>query len=287
MPPLTLPTVRPLQRFLATAVFIIALTHATATVALALPGSPSPVNHTTFVSLVPYLASGAGALVTILLAFLGVGAVVAAIFYLDKKRAEKVQAECDRLGYAFRRKATPEDRALLQGSRLIQLGQGGNTTNVIEGKSKDTNFVLLDHSYRIGTGKSASHFNQTVVLLKTQRANLPAFSAYPESFGNKIGQLLGFSDIQIEGRPLFNSQFQLKGQEVNRIQALFSPKLLDYLESNPRLCLEGRNDQFFFYRRDHRLKPDTIESFVQEGKAILALIDDATSKLPPSLPAPV
>ena len=44
--------------------------------------------------------------------------LIALFFYLDRKRAEKIQAVATRLGYTFRRKPTDADKTLIVGCHI-------------------------------------------------------------------------------------------------------------------------------------------------------------------------
>lgn len=56
------------------------------------------------------------------------------------------------------------------------------------------------------------------------------------------------------------------------IRDLFSDNLLTFFESQKNVCVEGGDDMLIFYRQGDRVKPNELQSFMQEGLAIFALL---------------
>lgn len=205
--------------------------------------------------------------------FLFIGAVFGAIIYVENKRIQRLEATVARLGLTFRRKASDEDKNLLVQARLANLGKRRTIVNIIEPREGGAGFIAFDFSYTVGTGKSATTYTQTVIRLQSPELTLPPFEATPENLLTKFAQGLGFKDIEIEGRPVFNRAFRLKGQDETAIRQVFTPVILNYLEQpqSRNLCLESAGDRLFVYRLNRRPKPEELEAFLEEGKTLLNL----------------
>ena len=220
-------------------------------------------------------------------------ALFALFFYLDRKRAEKIQAIATRLGYTFRRKPTDADKALIVGCHIANSGHSHITSNVIEaGHSEELRMTLFDHVYTVGYGKSSQQYNQTVTRMQAPLLNLPAFVLFPETFFSKIGKLFGGTDINFPEAPQFSKKYILRGPDEASIRSLFTPVLIQFLEQQQRpLSIDAAGDTLFVHRTSKRAKPEEVESFVTEGKQILAKFFEAQSSgrpvAPPPLPPPL
>jgi hypothetical protein len=63
---------------------------------------------------------------------LGVATIFAVFIYFDRKRTAALDARARLLGFTFRRKATAEDKQLIAGSALANIGRGREIRNIIE-----------------------------------------------------------------------------------------------------------------------------------------------------------
>lgn len=219
-------------------------------------------------------------------------AFFALFVYLDRKRSEKIQAIATRLGFTFRRKATDADKALIVGCHIANFGHSHITSNVIEaGYSEELRMTLFDHIYTVGSGKSSRQYHQTVTRMQAPLLNLPAFVLFPETFSSKIGKLFGGTDINFPESPQFSKKYILRGPDEATIRSLFTPTLIQFLEQQPPLLIDAAGDTLFVHRTSKRAKPEEIESFVAEGKQLLAKFFEAQSSgrpvAPPPLPPPL
>ena len=237
-------------------------------------------------------ASGPMIVVVILGVLVVIGGLVAVIFYLDRKRSEKIQAVATRLGFTFRRKPTEADKALIVGCHIANAGHGHITSNVLEAaQSDELRMTLFDHVYTVGYGKSSQQFNQTVTRMHSPLLNLPAFVLFPETFFSKLGKLFGGTDINFPDAPLFSKKYILRGPDEGAIRALFTPAVRQFLEGQQRpVSIDANGDTLFVHRTSRRAKPEEIEAYVAEGKQILAKFFEAqgsTRPIPPPLPPPM
>jgi hypothetical protein len=238
-------------------------------------------------------SSGSCGWVVIIGAVLFVVGLVAFMFYLDRKRSDKIQAVATRLGFTFRRKATDADKALIVGCQIANSGHSHITSNVLEAAQADElRMTLFDHVYTIGYGKSSQQYKQTVTRMQSPVLNLPSFVLFPESFFSKIGKLFGGTDINFPEAPQFSKKYILRGPDEAAIRALFTPALLQFFEGQERpLTIDAAGDTVFAHRTSRRAKPEELEGYVAEGKQILAKFFEAQSSsrssTPPPLPPPL
>jgi hypothetical protein len=216
-------------------------------------------------------------------------ALAAFMFYLDRKRSDKIQAVATRLGFTFRRKPTDADKALIVGCHIANSGHGHITSNVLEAAQADElRMTLFDHVYTIGYGKSSQQYNQTVTRMQSPVLNLPSFVLFPESFFSKIGKLFGGTDINFPEAPQFSKKYILRGPDEAAIRALFTPAVLQFFEGQERpLTIDAAGDTLFAHRTSKRAKPEELEAYVAEGKQILATFFEAQNSGRPATPPPL
>ena len=109
--------------------------------------------------------------------------------------------------------------------------------------------------------------------------------------------MVGYRDINFDSHPQFSKQYLLRafdeddqGNEFSRyeeasssafkegrneqvVRELFSNELIDVLETNPGVSLEGSGNQFILRRfTNQRIPADDLTAFVELGVKILSLL---------------
>jgi hypothetical protein len=201
-----------------------------------------------------------------------IGGLVWLSLYIEKKRTEAVRQSALRLGFNFFPKGDP---AFFNEMGVFHLFQQGHTRllkNLMRGAGSDPEVAVFDYRYTIGSGKNQQTKNQTVIWFRSSGLNLPAFTLSPENIMHKIGALLGYQDIDFEQNPGFSKRYLLRGQDETRIRMLFNNSLLRFFEQKHPVSAEGRDNHFIFYRSKKQVKPETLNSFVEEGRAVLNVL---------------
>jgi hypothetical protein len=231
-----------------------------------------------------------GAIVMLIVGILVLGAaLVGFMAYLDRRRAQAIQAAAAKLGLTYRRKPTDADQALINGCHIANTGHGHITSNVLEAaETNELRMTLFDHIYTIGYGKSAQSYNQTVTRMQSPLLNLPSFVLFPETFFSKVGKLFGGADINFPEAPQFSKKYILRGSDEMAIRSVFTPAVLQFFERQERpLTVDSVGDTLFTHRAARRAKPEELASYITEGKQILALFFEAQRSrpaMPPPLP---
>jgi len=170
---------------------------------------------------VSYLEAGG-----MILVFIGIPVLV--MMRLEKRRTANESAVAASLGATFRGNGSQEDIARLLGSSHV--ASHGNTfilSNLMEFPATgDRNIKLFDYYYRIGMGKSATGFDQTIFRMESSGANLPEFILHPESFLYKAAKALGAQDIELPDFPEFNKMFSVQGADESGIREIFTPEVI-------------------------------------------------------------
>jgi hypothetical protein len=114
---------------------------------------------------------------------------------------------------------------------------------------------------------------------------------------DSLSSMVGYRDINFDSHPQFSKQYLLRafdeddqsnefsryeeasssafkeGANEQVVRELFGHELLDVLETNPGVSLDGRGNQFILRRfTNQRIPADDLTAFVELGVKILSLL---------------
>lgn len=192
--------------------------------------------------------------------------VVALAFWLERKRRSDLMALAASMGVRF----SPEgpDLYSLEGTQieLFRLGRSRKAVNMIEVSSSGGQIRIFDYRYVTGSGKHSHTHNFTVALIACGRS-VPHFDLKPETFMYKIGELVGFRDIDLPAFPLFSEKYRLTGPDEAAVHLFFTPRRAAWFESRPGLRVQGAPGHALLFKNDRRLPVEDWMLFIEEAKA--------------------
>lgn len=146
----------------------------------------------------------------------------------------------------------------------------GKVYSVMEGERRGIAFQAADYSFHTGGGKTHQHHRQTVVRVKMP--SVPEFYLRPEHIFDKIGDWIGWHDIDFSHRPEFSRRYFLRGDDEAAIRALFGDPALSTLERDPdRFCMGGGHGWLLIYRPYKSfVAPEELEIYLDRVLDILA-----------------
>ncbi len=144
----------------------------------------------------------------------------------------------------------------------------------MEGEANNAELAIFDYQYTTGGGQSSHTYRQSVFCIWSPKLYLPQFSMRPEGIFHKIGGAFGYQDIDFDSHPEFSKKYLLRGDNEASIRQLFNNNVLTNIESQQKISIEGGGNQLVFYKK--RIKPDDIESFMDEGFRFFKLFLEAT-----------
>lgn len=198
------------------------------------------------------------------------------------------------------REATKSDKKALQDSihqsRLFTDGSSWPKT-VLVGDVNGVRFTLADYNFHRGTTKSKTK-ETTLLTIQSNFLRLPPFTLMPSGWLiDSLSSMVGYRDINFDSHPQFSKQYLLRafdeddqsnefsryeeasssafkeGANEQVVRELFGHELLDVLETNPGVSLEGRENQFILRRfTNQRVPADELTAFVELGVKILSLL---------------
>lgn len=190
-------------------------------------------------------------------------------------RRRSLRALARRLDFAFHE--TDEKTNLstpLQDFRLFQTGRNRTITNVLRQQQElmEHDLYVFDYAYQDWTGSQRrTPHHQTVFFVQSTRLVLPEVHLQPETLLHKLGELLGFSDIDFVRYPRFSGQYRLTGPDEVYIRHHFNDEVLNYFTLNKGWTLEGLGFYLAFYRKNLLLPTDQMEGFIARGRKIFEL----------------
>ncbi len=208
-----------------------------------------------------------------ILIFLGVILFIVAIFgitfYLEKKRRDELSAAARRMGFSFN--PGPDGSVLYSASGfdIFKRGHSQAVSNVMAGETDGIKLTIFDYKYTVGYGKHSSTYSQTVTVAEVPNAVLPKFSLGPESIFHKIGEIVGFKDIDFPGNKGFSDKYLLKGSDEAAVRAVFKPETMRFFESmKDVLNVEAEGGRMAIYRMSKHVKPEDISKFAGDAARI-------------------
>jgi hypothetical protein len=207
---------------------------------------------------------------------MGAAALAGGIAYwsrqAQKKRREALEQLAVEMRWSFSSEGDDSLLSSLRGFHLFSKGHSKRLKNLLRGQVRDTSAAVFDYQYTTGGGKNRHASYHTVLCLTLGGRPLPRFSLRPERVFDKIGDIVGYRDIDFESHPAFSKKYFLRGDDEMAIRNLFGAGLISLLEQESGLCMEGEADRILIYRQRGRLKPEEIRPFLQIGERILPLL---------------
>jgi len=183
------------------------------------------------------------------------------------------------MGLSFRRKdklsSYVQDTEFYLLAGKIPLFGSPTIHNLMYGNLDDISVTLFDYAYSAGRGPS---YEQTVALFCSESINLPNFDLRPEGVFHKIGNAIGYQDIDFESHPRFSSSYLLRGEDENAIRRIFTDDVLTFFSNSTGLSVEARGNKLIYYRHGERAKPDDLLSFFHEARSIFELFRESQGR---------
>lgn len=134
---------------------------------------------------------------------------------------------------------------------------------------------IFDYMYTPwGSSSSSSTQYQTVFFLQSAKLGLPELQMKPETLAHKLGELVGFTDIDFVRYPKFSGQYRLTGEDEEYIRHHFTDEVLNYFTMNKGWSMEGLGFYLIFYRKGTLIPSAQIEQFYRRGLEVYKLMTD-------------
>lgn len=182
-----------------------------------------------------------------------------------RKRQEGMKKASFEIGFAYNQVADIE----LPDLKLFNTGSshGGKIKNLLTTTRDYIKWSIFD--YRFSSGNLIHE--QTVIM--AQLANdLPEFYLSGEYFYHKLGEIIGFKDIDFTEFPEFSKRYRLTGPDENAIRQLFTPYVISTITTQRlHAQIEAKGNFIIAYAPGTIVKPADLFRFSQEMSIIINL----------------
>jgi len=190
-------------------------------------------------------------------------------------RERNMSALADKLGFQF----YPEDdygmEIQLQDFRLFSQGRSKSIDRIMRKQDglMDLDVAIFDYSYQIwGSSGKDDRVHQTVFFLQSAKLGLPELWLQPETIVHKLGELVGFTDIDFVRFPKFSGNYRLTGGDEEYIRHHFNDEVLNYFTMNKGWSMEGIGFYLLFYRKGTLISSAQIEQFFKRGQEVYKMM---------------
>lgn len=197
---------------------------------------------------------------------------VSATLYLAYLRRKALEELAVSRGMKFSKEGFQSGDLSGTGLAVFMRGNGRRSGNMLSGAGSGgaKSLSFFDYSYTTGRGRNRSTQSLTLALADFGEPRLPAFELKPEGLLYKLGEMLGFKDIDIESAPEFSAKYRLTGPSEPEVRAFFGPATVMCFERHQGLNVQGGGRYMAIYRRAGRLPAAEYAGFIDEVKEILS-----------------
>ncbi len=184
----------------------------------------------------------------------------------ERKRTEALAAAAKALGMDFcqETEAVPVLTSIRR-LRLFQRGRRRKFSNVLHGDRDGLRLAIFGYQFTTGSGKNQTTHRQTVFAVEAADLDSPAFEVRPEHVFHKIGQLMGYQDIDFPNDPEFSKKYIVRGENEGAVRDFLTPERIQVISRLGKVSVEGEGNRFVMYRARKRIKPETVKEFFDEG----------------------
>ena len=216
--------------------------------------------------------NGAFSFFGILIVFVVIAVVAIYIgYYLNQQRIKAYTAFCTASGYQFAANRYGAQGQYVHVVPFFDRGTGRRWRYEISGQYNRVAFTAFQYDYTISTGKSSSTFSHAMLKWQSTRP-LPQFTLGPETFFTRIGDVLGFHDIDFADDPAFSSSYRLKGADEEAVRAFFTATMRQELCAIPGQHAAGADSVLFWWRDGSLPSPEEFAPFLAAGDQVRSIL---------------
>lgn len=176
-----------------------------------------------------------------------VGAIIGLKFYFDKKRREAYQALANQLGLEF---YPQKDRSLsrqmgflnsVKADGFFSGARNQYAINVLRGELQGHRFRSFEYHYETRStssdGKTRTQHHWFTIFTLSLPKHFPELLISPEGLFSKIGQALGFDDIDFESVE-FSRRYCVRSKDKKLAYDFCNAQMIQYLLRQSGLTIE-------------------------------------------------
>ena len=194
----------------------------------------------------------------------------------EKKRRNAMQLLADSLHFRF---SADKDRHLPKRFHFLEdFGKGNNryAQNVFTGQANGEAITFFEYHFettsRDSEGETTTYHHYFSVFTLSMPRNFPELVVKPEGLFAKLGQALGFDDIDFESYE-FSKRYEVKSKDKKFAYDFCNGSMIDYLLNKPNLVIEVENQTLALTHRG-KFSTQTIQHYLNDLQTIRSLMPD-------------
>ncbi|MEM6597467.1 MAG: hypothetical protein AAF810_14985 [Cyanobacteria bacterium P01_D01_bin.36] len=193
--------------------------------------------------------------------------VIGLMIYLDYRRTKAIKSVAETLGFTYCDLPAQYSSSVISHFDIGSKGRNRRLKNLIRGRFKNVKVAIGDYSYTTGYGKRRRTHSQTIAVIDADRTSFPKFVLVAENFLHKMGNALGFQDIDFHTHPEFSDRYWLAGPDENAIRDCFHSDVLNFFQdhNHTRFGVEGSGSKLIYYRKDQCFKPSEWRKLINSA----------------------
>lgn len=203
----------------------------------------------------------------------------------NRQRTRDLPAVAEELGMTFNAKGNPRiAEAFSQFKVFNRPGFAGEFENTLFGGTVDWSLAITDFRF-YGTpvykAKLLQNPRQTIACVESPHLSLPDFELRPKKLSDKVAEAFGSEHIHFNSHPLFSDLYLLIGLDELAVRELFNSELLEFLEREEGISVEGDGDRLVYYKYGYHPRPEEIEQFLNDAFRVYEQFREASLKVWP------
>lgn len=213
-------------------------------------------------------------------------------WWLKSRRRTALQSTAAELGFQFDPKGNQSLVHRLAGFDLQGRSRSFGrqpVSNLLRRDENGRHITIFDYRTR-KQHTSDSPTTMTILLLESERLDLPAFVARPEALFQKLGTVLGGEDIDFPEHPEFSRKYVLQGEDEEQIRKLMTGAVIRAFERHTGvgisgISVEGRGRRLIVYHYLRSVSAKDLREFLNAGLEIAESLESATRRNFESFPS--
>ncbi len=170
--------------------------------------------------------SGAGIVVLLLLAVLGMIALAVLAVVAERRKTEALQALAVRRGWTYGADAEGRPKRY-RGFNPFNQGHSRRATHVMTGREGSVTFEVFQYRYVVSSGKHSQTYNY-IVAAAGMPIHGPGLTIQAEHFGHKLFDALGGEDIDFESAE-FSRRFWVRCSDRRFAYDVLNAAMIEHL----------------------------------------------------------
>jgi len=146
----------------------------------------------------------------------------------------------------------------------------GTVSNVLAGDREGARLFLFDFSYTLGGAKGLLR-EQTVVIIISDRLNLPDFQLHPVGLMDVARSGLGWGNANFQSSSAAFKRYRLRASNPDAAESFFSDEIVHCLENMRPTIIRAAGNKYAIYQRNKLVSPSESSDILRRAERLYTL----------------